>query len=122
MTGIAAVFTKCMFLKIGEEQTSVAFSIYLPLLLATNIVGMIFLQAGFQSGRIIEVMSSTNVINKITAIFGGVLFLGEVLPPDRTLAWIRLVGFAIILVGTWVLGKITAELMTEVDKDLVDDS
>ena len=105
LIGLGALYTKGLFLTLAAGSPSLAWLVFLPLTLSTNIAGLWVQQAGFQQGRALIVVAMNAVTNKIVAIVGGMAVLGELLPRDTGLAAARLAGFATILVGTVILTR-----------------
>src|SRR4030095_1173713 len=49
--GLAALYTKGLFLMLESEVPLLAWLVFLPLMMAANVCGMWVMQAGFQQGR-----------------------------------------------------------------------
>jgi drug/metabolite transporter (DMT)-like permease len=107
--GLAALYTKGLFLALAGGTPWLAWLVFLPLTLAGNIGGIWMTQAGFQQGRALIVVAMNAVTNKVVAIVGGMVTLGEILPDDPTLASARLAGFVTILAGTALLARFGGE-------------
>ena len=83
LIGLAALYTKALFMSLGQGATVIAWTLFLPLTLAANIGGLWVNQAGFQHGRALIVVAMNAVTNKIVSIVGGMVTLGEPLPADK---------------------------------------
>ena len=119
--GIAAVYTKAMFLFIDDDQKVVGFAVCLPIVIAANVVGMAVMQSGFQHGKALVVVSTEAVMNKVVAIAGGMAALSETLPDDPVRAGMRLTAFLLILFGTAALSRFGGgELVGRMDPRQVD--
>jgi drug/metabolite transporter (DMT)-like permease len=118
--GLAALYTKGLFLMLESEVPLLAWLVFLPLMMAANVCGMWVMQAGFQQGRALIVAAVSAVMTKIVAIIGGMATLGEVLPEDGAFAAARVAGIVLILLGTAALyrfdgGRVAARLQTAGD-------
>lgn len=105
LIGLAALYTKGLFLTLEAGIPALAWLVFLPLLLVANITGLWVQQAGFQQGRALIVSAMNAVTNKVVTIVGGMATLGELLPEPASLATARIVGFFTILVGTALLAR-----------------
>ena len=105
LIGLAALYTKGLFLSLEAGLPWVAWMVLLPLLLVANISGLWVQQAGFQQGRALIVSAMNAVTNKVVTIVGGMATLGELLPAEPSLAAARLVGFLTIVTGTALLAR-----------------
>jgi drug/metabolite transporter (DMT)-like permease len=115
--GLGALFTKAMMTFADADRALVAFGICLPVVIGTNIVGMIIMQSGFQHGKALVVVSLEAVINKVVAIIGGMAALAEYLPEDPASAAMRIAAFALILFGTAALARFGgAELAEKMER------
>ena len=108
LIGLGALYTKALFVSLGDGALVVGWAIFLPLTLLANLGGLWVTQAGFQHGRALIVVAINAVTNKVVTIIGGMASLGELLPADSTLAAARLIGFAAVLVGTAMLARFGA--------------
>jgi drug/metabolite transporter (DMT)-like permease len=105
LIGLAALYTKGLFLTLDAGLPLVAWLVFLPLMMAANVCGLWVMQAGFQQGRALVVAAVSAVTTKVVAIIGGMATLGELLPPDRVFAGARVAGLVLILLGTAVLSR-----------------
>jgi hypothetical protein len=105
LIGLAALYTKGLFLTLDAGFPLLAWLVFLPLMMGANICGLWVMQAGFQQGRALIVGAVSAVTTKIVAIVGGMTTLGELLPEDRGFAVARVAGFVLILLGTAVLAR-----------------
>jgi len=108
LIGLGALYAKALFVSLSVGAAVVGWTVFLPLVLLTNIGGMWVTQAGFQQGRALIVIAMSAVTNKIVTIVGGMAALGELLPDDAAFAVARLAGFAAVLIGTAILARFGA--------------
>jgi drug/metabolite transporter (DMT)-like permease len=108
LVGLAALYTKAMFVALEGGNTLLALGVFLPVMMAANLTVLAAIQAGFQRGRAMIIVSVNAITNKAVAIVGGMWLLGEYLPPDRMLAAARLGGFALVLMATVLLARRSA--------------
>jgi drug/metabolite transporter (DMT)-like permease len=113
LIGLAALYTKGLFLSLESGLPLLAWAVFLPLMLAGNIVGLWVEQAGFQQGRALIVVAMNAVTNKVVTIVGGMATLGEILPDHPKLAAARVAGFVAILAGTALLARFGSEIVAE---------
>jgi multidrug transporter EmrE-like cation transporter len=109
LIGLAALYTKGLFLTLDAGLPLLAWLVFLPLMMAANICGLWVMQAGFQQGRALIVGAVSAVTTKVVAIVGGMTTLGELLPEDRAFAVARVAGFVLILLGTAMLARFGGE-------------
>lgn len=69
----------------------------------TSILGLFTFQTGLQRCRIAVVSPITNIIAGVYIVAIGTTVFNEALPRNMLLAVMRFVGFALVLIGTWVL-------------------
>jgi len=105
LIGLAALYTKAMFVTAAQGLTVLAFAVFLPVTVFANLGGLWVQQAAFQQGRALIVVAVNAVTNKIVTILGGMLALGEVLPADGALSAARLAGFAAVIAGSVLLAR-----------------
>jgi drug/metabolite transporter (DMT)-like permease len=104
MMGIGALFTRVMMLEF--KSGNVVFGMLLiSVAMGSMLIGLITQQGGFQRGRAMTVTSILAVLNKVTAIFGGMFALGEVLPEDAFKQGLRVTGLVALLAGTVLLAR-----------------
>jgi hypothetical protein len=103
--GLAALYTKAMFTFLNEGHQLAGYGVCLTVVIAGNVVGLGVMQSGFQRGKALVVVSLEAVINKVVAILGGMIALGELLPEDPAKSQMRLVAFVLILFGTAALAR-----------------
>jgi uncharacterized membrane protein len=109
LIGLAALYTKGLFLTLDAGLPLLAWLVFLPLMMAANVCGLWVMQAGLQQGRALIVAAVSAVTTKVVAIIGGMVTLGELLPDDRGFAVARVAGFVLILLGTAVLSRFGGE-------------
>jgi drug/metabolite transporter (DMT)-like permease len=126
LIGLGSLYIKAMFNCLDEsnlaEGLSVAaraaelgrrrligFGLYLPMVIAGNVLGIWTVQLGFRRGKALVVVPLQQVTNKATAIIGGIAALGETLPEDARRATMRLAAFIIILLATAALARFGGE-------------
>ena len=113
LIGLAALYTKGLFLSLEAGLPWLAWLVFFPLMTLGNIGGIWVQQAGFQHGRALIVVAMNAVTNKIVTILGGMAILGELLPAQPSLAAARVGGFVTILVGSVVLARFGGEQIAE---------
>jgi drug/metabolite transporter (DMT)-like permease len=113
LIGLAALYTKGLFLSLEAGLPWLAWLIFLPLMTLGNIGGIWVQQAGFQQGRALIVVAMNAVTNKVVTILGAMAILGEILPEEPRLAAARVAGFVTILVGTVVLARFGGDQIAE---------
>ncbi len=111
--GLGALFIKAMFLCAEAGKPLLAYLICLPVLIFSYLVGIGVMQSGFQHGKALIVVSLEAVLNKVVAIIGGIIALGEALPQERAMSAIRIVAFSVILLGTALLSRFGGEEIAE---------
>jgi drug/metabolite transporter (DMT)-like permease len=104
LVGVAALFTRPMMLEVKADNDGV-FAVLLVVVIVLNITGIIVQQGGFQRGRAMTVVAILAVLNKVIAVVGGFLVLGEALPDDKVKAGLRISALGCLLVGTWLLSR-----------------
>jgi drug/metabolite transporter (DMT)-like permease len=108
LIGIGSLHIKAMYNfdapGVGESH-ALAFGACLPIIIVGNILGIVVMQYGFRRGKALVVVPVEAVLNKVVAIVGGMLALGETLPADATDAAMRIAGFALILGATGALAR-----------------
>ena len=108
LDGIASVYTRLVMINWGHDWKSV--SIFLIVCLLAYIAAFIILQAGLQRGKAIVVAPVYNGFMELVPIVVGIVALNESLPKvngktDIFLTAIRILAFALILVGTVMLAS-----------------
>jgi len=111
--GLAALYTRSMFLFSDGGYKTIAFFVCLPVLIGANVMGLAIMQSGFQHGKALVVVALEAVINKVVAIIGGMLALGEYLPDDPKMAGMRIAAFVLILLGSAGLARFGGEEVAE---------
>jgi protein-S-isoprenylcysteine O-methyltransferase Ste14 len=69
--------------------------------LVTSLLGLAVFQTGLQRCRIAVVAPLTNIVASVYVVAIGMIVFHERLPKSPTLSALRLVGFALVLVGSW---------------------
>src|SRR5262245_35800880 len=113
LIGLAALYTKGLFLSLEAGRAALGWLVFLPLMTAANLGGLWVQQAGFQQGRALIVVAMNAVTNKVVTIAGGMLTLGELLPAEPELALARIAGFVTILAGSVILARFGGEEIAE---------
>lgn len=67
----------------------------------TSILGLAVFQIGLQRSRVAVVAPLTNTIASIYVVAVGMVIFDESLPSSATFAFLRLTGFALVLLGGW---------------------
>ncbi len=113
LIGLAALYTKGLFLSLESGLPALAWLVFAPLMVGANLAGVGVQQAGFQQGRALIVVAMNAVTNKLVTIVGGMVTLGELLPVEPALAAARIAGFVAILGGTVVLARFGGEELAD---------
>jgi multidrug transporter EmrE-like cation transporter len=71
--------------------------------LVASLLGLVVFQASLQRVRISLAASMVNIVGSAYTVGVGMIIFDEKLPANPVLAGLRLGGFAVILVGTWIL-------------------
>jgi drug/metabolite transporter (DMT)-like permease len=71
--------------------------------LVASLLGLLAFQAGLQRVRITLAAPMVNIVGSAYTVAIGMLIFDERLPANPALAGLRLGGFAVVLIGTWVL-------------------
>jgi multidrug transporter EmrE-like cation transporter len=108
LVGLGALYTKALFVSLGNGSALIGWGVFLPLTILTNVIALWITQAAFQRGRALIVVAMNAVTNKVITIGGAMAALGELLPTDARLAAARLAGFVAILLGTVILARFGA--------------
>jgi len=108
LIGLGALYARALFVSLDAGSRPFALAC-IPLMIIANIAGIWVQQAGFQQGRALIVVAMNAVTNKVVTIVGGMMTLGEPLPPDAGLAAARIAGFVTVLLGTVVLARFAGE-------------
>lgn len=111
--GLGAVFLKAMFLSSEAGKSLIAFLVCLPVLIISYVLGVGIMQSGFQHGKALIVVSLQAVLNKVVAIIGGIVALGEALPGQTSMSVMRIVAFVLILFATALLSRFGGEEVAE---------
>ena len=92
--GTTSTLIRALLAQLGNHDvTAVAAASVLPLAVA----GLVLTQHAYRAGSTAVVLATTTVIDPVTAVAGGILVLGEVLPTDMTsLVIVALAGVLII--------------------------
>lgn len=107
--GLAALYTRAMFLFIHDGNLVAAYGICMPIMVIGNLIGLGVMQSGFQHGKALAVVAMDAVTNKIIAIIGGMVALAEHLPDDPVQAAMRVTAFVFILFGSVFLSRFGGE-------------
>jgi drug/metabolite transporter (DMT)-like permease len=107
--GLASVYAKglAVVLAQGSRQefwASLAFNPYLWLTFLGNVLGFILLLSAFQQGRAGIVLPLSSAPANLIPVAGGLLVLGERLPPSMALV-LRLIAIVLTLSGATVLAS-----------------
>jgi drug/metabolite transporter (DMT)-like permease len=106
--GVAALQTKSVAVLLHHDGivhgVGRAFSTAYPyVFLVASLLGLIVFQRGLQRSRISVLVPLTNVVASVYVVVVGMVVFDEPLPSNAVLATLRLIGFALALVGNWLL-------------------
>jgi uncharacterized membrane protein len=121
LAGLGDVFTKALILEINSKALIVGFGIIFPALICFYLTQIFLLSRAYQHGRAIVVIAINDFCARLIAIFFGIYAMGELLPADTRLRWLRIGGFVVVLFGTILLARfsgeqLAAELTKQVDE------
>jgi multidrug transporter EmrE-like cation transporter len=71
--------------------------------LVASLLGLVVFQASLQRVRITLAAPMVNIVGSAYTVGVGMLIFNEELPANPALAGLRLGGFALVLLGTWIL-------------------
>jgi uncharacterized membrane protein len=121
LIGIGSLFIKVMFNYLDESTLSLsedmsqrrllAFGLCLPVVIAGNVAGIAVIQRGFEHGKAVLVVPVQQVANKLLVIIGGIVVLGEGLPPDTFHAGTRIAAYVLLLASAGALARFSGEEM-----------
>ncbi|MCD6569980.1 MAG: hypothetical protein J7L53_04690 [Deltaproteobacteria bacterium] len=100
--GLEALFLKATW---NAGNNLLSLGVFLPATIVFFVGGIVIMQSGFQHGTAMIVVALESVVNKLMAIIGAMISLGEYLPEDILLALMRVVAFIFLLGGTAVLAR-----------------
>jgi cytochrome b subunit of formate dehydrogenase len=103
--GLGALYLKASWNASDAGNHVLAYAVFVPATAVFFISGIAIMQSGFQHGTAMIVVALEAVVNKIVAIIGGMISLGEYLPEDPKLATLRILAFVLLLGGSGVLSK-----------------
>lgn len=107
LLGFGFLNTKTFALAWKQERFGVAVLAMAGLLLGM-FGGLTALQKGFQRGRALIITSLNMVVNQVAVILGGMYCFGEHFPREPRHFAERLLGLAVVLVGTIVLARFSS--------------
>ena len=107
LLGLASIYAKGLAVALSqgspqESWASLAFNPYLWLTFLGNVLGFILLLSAFQQGRAGIVLPLSSAPANLIPVAGGLLVLGESLPPSKALV-IRLIALVLTLGGATIL-------------------
>ena len=105
--GVAALQAKSASVLLAEHGVigsipKIIATPYPYVFLVASLLGLSVFQTGLQRGRIAVVAPLTNIIASVYVVAIGMAVFGEPLPHSGVLTGFRLVGFALVLVGSWL--------------------
>ena len=101
----ASLFLKAMFNGMQEYPES-NFYWFIPLSIASVLLGLSFIQKGFSHGRAVIVIIFNDITNQLTVISGGLFCFKESLPSEPLLLTLKLSAFAMIIIGSMILSRL----------------
>ncbi|MEA3223660.1 MAG: DMT family transporter [Thermodesulfobacteriota bacterium] len=103
--GLGALFLKATWNAGDAGNDLLSLGVFLPATIVFFVGGIVIMQSGFQHGTAMIVVALESVVNKLVAIIGAMISLGEYLPEDLSLALMRVVAFIFLLGGTAALAR-----------------
>ncbi len=101
--GMAAVFQRLLMLNIGHNWVLVV--VFIAACIATYVPAFIILQAALQKGMAMVVAPIYNGLMEFVPIVLGMAVLNEGFPQSNVLKVLRILAFALILMGTVILSQ-----------------
>jgi multidrug transporter EmrE-like cation transporter len=106
--GVATLQTKAVSVLIQRHGDLGAIPVILSspypyVFIVASILGLLTFQTGLQRCRIAVVGPVTNIVASIFVVAVGMAIFGEALPRNPLLTFMRILGFALVLVGSWIL-------------------
>jgi len=106
--GVAALQTKSVAVLLNHHGVvhgaGRAFTTAYPyVFVVASLLGLIVFQRGLQRSRISVLVPLTNVVASVYVVVVGMVVFDEPLPSNDVLATLRLSGFALALIGNWLL-------------------
>jgi hypothetical protein len=104
--GVAALQAKSSSVLLAEHGyihgiSRILATPYPYVFLVTSVLGLSVFQTGLQRCRIAVVAPLTNIVASVYVVAIGMLVFNERLPKSQALSALRLIGFALVLVGSW---------------------
>jgi hypothetical protein len=69
---------------------------------AMSVLGLLIFQSGLQRCRFVVLVPVANVVSSVYVVVVGMFVFGETFPHSTSLTVLRLMGFALVLVGNWM--------------------
>lgn len=106
--GVATLQTKAASVLIERHGDSGAIPVILSspypyVFIIASTLGLITFQTGLKRCRIAVVGPVTNIVASIYVVAAGMAIFGEGLPRSPILTFFRILGFALVLLGSWIL-------------------
>jgi len=120
--GTGALYMRALILSLDEGEKLVAYAVCLPVMIASYVVGIGIMQSGFQHGKALVVVGLEAVLNKVVAIIGGIVALGELMPESGALTAMRITAFVLILFGSAFLSRFGEEELQEAGSGETDEA
>ncbi|MCU1490069.1 MAG: hypothetical protein JWM85_1474 [Acidimicrobiaceae bacterium] len=107
--GVASLQTKSASVLLASHGIirgipSVVASPYPYLFVVASILGLLVFQTGLQRSRVAMIGPLTNIIASVYIVAVGMVVFNEPLPSSTALTVLRLLGFALVLAGSWMFG------------------
>lgn len=105
--GVAALQAKSAAVVLGRHglvagTQRVLLTPYPYVFVVMSVLGLLVFQSGLQRCRIAVVGTITNIVASVYVVAVGMFVYAERFPHDSTLTALRVVGFALVLAGSWV--------------------
>ena len=113
LAGLGDIFSKLMVDAYHARAWLRAFAIMLPCLSIFYVSQIFLLTRAYQHGRAIVAIGVNDFSARVLAIFVGILALGEAFPVDPRLKLFRIIGLTVVLLGTVLLTRFSAEQLIE---------
>jgi hypothetical protein len=105
--GVATLQIKSIAVLIGHHSLLTVIPVVLKspypyVFVSMSVLGLLIFQSGLQRSRFVVLVPVTNVVSSVYVVAIGMSVFGETFPRSIILTVLRLMGFALVLVGNWM--------------------
>ena len=101
----ASLFIRAMF-NANQNFPQSNFLWFIPLAVASALLGLSLIQKGFYHGRAVIVVVFNDIVNQLTVISGGIFCFKERMPADPLRFTIKICSFVLIIAGSIILSRV----------------